>query len=238
MIVDLQSKVGDLVKTWPEAMRYFEGVGIDYCCGGHRSLAEACTAAGVAPAEVLQGLGVLQAPSANNPSASDWEKASLTDLTEHLKASHHAYLRSELPRLDKLVTKVVEVHGERHSELAQIYDVFQALEADLLPHLMKEEQILFPFIQGMEQGQAGGACFGSVQSPIHVMEREHEAVGAMLADLRALTNGYRTPADGCATFQALYLGLAELEADTHLHIYLENQILHPRAIAMEAGVRA
>ncbi len=238
MIVDLQSKVGDLVKTWPEAMRYFEGVGIDYCCGGHRSLAEACSAAGVAPAVVLLGLGGLRSPSVNDPSASDWEKASLTDLTEHLKASHHAYLRSELPRLDKLVTKVVEVHGERHPELAQVYDVFQALEADLLPHLMKEEQVLFPFIQGMEQGQAGGACFGTVESPIRVMESEHEAVGAMLAELRTLTNSYQAPADGCATFQALYLGLAELEADTHLHIYLENQILHPRAIAMEAGVRA
>ena len=238
MNVDLQTKVGELVKTWPAAMRYFEGVGIDYCCGGHRSLAEACSAAGVAPEAVLQVLGGLQAPEAGGPSAGDWEKASLTDLTEHLKASHHAYLRSELPRLDKLVTKVLEVHGEKHAEVEKIYAVFQALQADLMPHLMKEEQILFPFIQGMEQGQAGGACFGTVQSPIRVMEAEHEAVGAMLADLRALTNGYQAPADGCATFQALYLGLAELEADTHLHIYLENQILHPRALAMEAGVRA
>ena len=238
MNVDLQTKVGDLVKTWPAAMRYFEGVGIDYCCGGHRNLEEACVAAKADSASVLSALAALQAPSAGGPSASDWEKASLTELTEHLQASHHAYLRTELPRLDKLVTKVLEVHGERHPELAKTFDVFQALQADLLPHLLKEEQILFPFIQGLEQGQASDACFPTVQSPIRVMEMEHEAVGAMLAELRALTNAYQAPGDGCATFQALYLGLAELEADTHLHIFLENQILHPRAIALETGVRA
>ena len=237
MRVDLQTKVGELVKARPEAMRFFESLGIDYCCGGHQSLAEACAAADRAPQKVLEDLEKLQAQPAGTPSAGDWEKASLTDLTEHLKASHHAYLRTELPRLGKLANKVLEVHGERHAELAQVNECFQALEADLTPHLMKEEQILFPFIQGMEQGHAGGACFGTVQSPIHVMEREHEAVGAMLAQLRRLTGGYQAPADGCATFQALYQGLADLEADTHLHIFLENQILHPRAIAMESSVR-
>jgi regulator of cell morphogenesis and NO signaling len=238
MKVDLQTKVGDLVKIRPEAMRYFEGLGIDYCCGGQQSLAEACSAANLAPQKVLEDLEKLPAQPAGTPSAGDWENASLTDLTEHLKASHHAYLRTELPRLGNLASKVLEVHGARHVELAKIHDLFQALEADLLPHLMKEEQILFPFIQGMEQGQAGGACFGTVQSPIRVMEREHEAVGAMLAELRRLTAGYQIPMDGCTTFQALYQGLAGLEADTHLHIFLENQILHPRAIAMEASVRA
>lgn len=238
MKVDLQTKVGDLVKTRPGAMRYFEGLGIDYCCGGHRSLAEACASGNLVPEKVLEDMERFEAQPAGVPSTGDWEKVSLTDLTEHLKASHHAYLRTELPRLGKLSSKVLEVHGERHAELAQVDDVFRALEADLMPHLMKEEQILFPFIQGMERGQAGGACFGTVQSPIHVMEREHEAVGALLAELRRLTGGYLAPTDGCTTFQALYQGLAGLEADTHLHIFLENQILHPRAIAMEASVRA
>ncbi len=237
MNVDLQNKVGDLVKTWPEAMRYFEGVGIDYCCGGHRTLAEACALAGVAPEAVTEALAALQSSSSVGPSAADWEKATLTELTDHLVATHHAYLKTELPRLDKLVTKVVEVHGERHPELAQVYDTFQALQSDLMPHMMKEEQILFPFIQGMEHGQGGGGCFGTVQNPIRMMEAEHVTVGNLLADLRSLTNAYQVPADGCATFQALYLGLAELESDTHLHVFLENQILHPRAIAMEAGVQ-
>lgn len=233
-----QTRIGDLIKNQPEAMRYFESVGIDYCCGGHRPLGEACAAVGLDCDSVLKTLGSLPKPAEGSPSPADWEKATLTDLIAHIVPTHHDFLRTELPRLDKLVTKVLEVHGERHPEMERIYDLFQALTADLMPHLMKEEQILYPFIRSMESGQQGGACFGTVQSPIRVMEMEHEAVGAILAELRKLTNSYTAPADGCATFQALYQGLAGLEADIHLHIYLENQILHPRAIAMESGLLA
>ena len=156
---------------------------------------------------------------------------------DHLESSHHAYLRAELPRLEALLQKVLRAHGENHPELQEVSARFEELAADLIPHLMKEEQILFPFIRQLEAGASGSACFGTVQSPIRVMEAEHEAVGGMLADLRAFTQGYTVPADGCASFQALCDGLRNLEADTHLHIYLENQLLHPRAVAMEAASR-
>ena len=236
MNLELNTTVGEWVMAKPEAMRYFERLGIDYCCGGHRSLAEACEIAKQDPAKVLGGLAVLEAPTAGVPSLRDWTQATLADLIGHIVVTHHDYLREELPRLEMLLGKVVRAHGERHPELEQVSQIYQALVADLMPHMMKEEQILFPFIRQMEAGQSGSACFGTVQSPIRVMEMEHEAVGALLAELRETTGAYTTPADGCATFRALNDGLEAMERDLHLHIYLENQILHPRAMAMEVRV--
>lgn len=238
MNTELNTKLGDLVMARPETMRYFERLGIDYCCGGHRSLSEACAIAKQNPAEVLKGLATLEVPTTGVPSLRDWTSAPLVDLIGHIVATHHGYLREELPRLEWLLEKVLRAHGENHSELARVGELYRALVADLTPHMMKEEQILFPFIQSMEQGQTGSACFGTVQSPIRVMELEHEAVGALLTELREITGAYTVPSDGCATFRALYDGFETLERDLHLHIYLENQILHPRATAMEAGVRA
>lgn len=233
MTIDLDTKVGALVLARPETMRYLEGQGVDYCCGGHRSLREACEVAGRSPAEVLAGLAALggtdTVPSRN------WMKASLTELMAHIEATHHAYLRTELPRLEKLLEKVLGAHGTNHPELDEVFDLFQELSMDLMPHLLKEEQILFPFIRSLEAGTPAQACFGTVQSPIRVMESEHEAVGGLLVKLRARTGEYTVPTDGCATFRALYEGLKELEADLHLHIFLENQVLHPRATALEAA---
>ena len=162
----------------------------------------------------------------------------MTDLLAHIEATHHAFLRSELPRLNTLLEKVLSAHGENHPELDEVFDLFQALAGDLMPHLMKEEQILFPFIRQMDSGRPAEACFASVQSPIRVMEAEHEAVGALLVRLRSCSSGYAVPADGCASFRTLYDGLKAMEEDLHLHIYLENQILHPRARMMETALQA
>lgn len=238
MNVELNTKVGELVMARPETMRYFERLGIDYCCGGHRTLEEACRVANQSPADILKGLETLEPFTAGVPSPRDWAQAPLADLIQHIVATHHDYLREELPRLELLLEKVLRAHGERHPEMVRVAELYRGLVADLTPHMMKEEQILFPFITQMEQGQSGSSCFGTVQSPIRVMEMEHEAVGVLLTELRDLTGAYTTPADGCATFRALYDGLEVLEQDLHLHIYLENQILHPRATAMEAGALA
>ena len=238
MNAELNTKVGELVMARPETMRYFERLGIDYCCGGHRSLGEACELAKQDSAKVLADLATLEPPTAGVPSLKDWTSAPLADLIAHIIPTHHDYLREEMPRLELLLEKVLRAHGERHPELARVGELYRAIVADLMPHMMKEEQILFPFICQLEQGQTGSSCFGTVQSPIRVMEMEHEAVGVLLTELRDLTGAYTTPADGCATFRALYDGLEVLEQDLHLHIYLENQILHPRATAMEVSVQA
>jgi regulator of cell morphogenesis and NO signaling len=237
MNLDPQTSLANLVAERPEAMRYFESLGLDYCCGGRQSLAGACTKAGLDLGTVVSGLTVLKAGAPDAPSLAQWQAASLADLTRHLEASHHAYLREELPRLATLMAKVLGVHGATHAELGRISQVLQDFTNDMMPHLMKEEQILFPFIRSLEEGRNSEACFGTVQSPIRVMEMEHEAVGAMLAELRLLTQGYEAPADGCGSFRGLYAGLLALEQDTHLHIFLENQILHPRAIAREAALQ-
>lgn len=238
MSFDLNTPVGDLVLAHPLALQALEARGVDYCCGGKRSLREACEAAGQDANVVLVELQALGAPSAEAPSPKDWLKASLTELMDHIEATHHATLRAELPRLADLLQKVLRAHGENHPELQDVEGIFQALAADLMPHLMKEEQILFPFIRGLEAGQAGEACFHSVQGPIQVMEYDHDAVGSLLSELRAITRGYTVPADGCVTYQALYRGLEALEQDTHLHIYLENHLLHPRALSLEARTHA
>lgn len=139
----------------------------------------------------------------------------LTELTEHLESTHHVYLKKTLPRLVALMDKVHQAHSPRHPELTRLQTVVENLRADLEPHLLKEEQILFPLIRQLE----------AAQGPIRVMRSEHDGAGELLKEMRTLTNVYVVPKDGCQSFQLLYEGLKELEEDTHLHIYKENNIL-------------
>jgi regulator of cell morphogenesis and NO signaling len=139
----------------------------------------------------------------------------LTELTEHLESTHHVYLKKALPRLVALMDKVHQAHSPRHPELTRLQTVVENLRADLEPHLLKEEQILFPLIRQLE----------AAQGPIRVMRSEHDGAGELLKEMRTLTNVYVVPKDGCQSFQLLYEGLKELEEDTHLHIYKENNIL-------------
>jgi regulator of cell morphogenesis and NO signaling len=130
--------------------------------------------------------------------------------------------------------KVARVHGANHPELLKVERLFTALRDDLMPHLDKEEQILFPFIRGLESGApACDTCFGSVRGPISVMQSEHEAAGDILREIRDLTHDFALPEDACGSFRSLYMGLRNLEEDLHLHIYLESHILFPRAAQAE-----
>lgn len=237
MTITADARVGDIVLEHPQTMRFLETQGVDYCCHGQRTLEEACAAAGCPLEEVQATLAALAGTPTSLPKPGDWAERPLAELMDHIEASHHAYLRAELPRLEALLAKVHAVHGANHPELDEVFDLFQQLAMDMVPHLMKEEQILFPFIRQLSAGGAAEACFATVQSPIRVMEAEHDEVGHLLASLRRVTGGYAVPADGCATYRALCTGLQALEEDTHLHICLENQILHPRACALEEAAR-
>ena len=157
----------------------------------------------------------------------------MTELADHIEATHHAYLRREFPRLSELSAKVASVHSENHPELVDVAEAFAALKNELSNHMVKEEQVLFPVIRQMEAGSQAGFHCGSVEAPIGVMEQEHIMAGQALINLRTLTNQYQAPADGCTSYQALYAALSELEQDLHQHIHKENSILFPRAIAME-----
>jgi regulator of cell morphogenesis and NO signaling len=165
-----------------------------------------------------------------------WVDLGPAELVDHLEATHHAYLHAELPRLGELAAKVAGVHGANHPELPTVRAAFDELRDDLEPHLVKEERLLFPMIRELVAGEAPGSSEVTVDKPIAVMMREHDQVGDLLARLRQLTGGYAVPPDGCASYTALYRGLQDLEADTHLHVHKENNRLFPAVLALESGV--
>ena len=232
--------VRDYAATIPGATRLFEQFGIDYCCGGARPLSEVCVERGLDANIVLEGLNGLAREAATAPSARDFAKLSMSELMEHIVSKHHEFTRSEIERINRLLEKVIAAHGERHPEIAEINTSFGALSAELLPHMMKEEHVLFPYIAQIELFSSRGAMapspmFGTVQHPIRMMSMEHETAGEVLARMRELSGGYTAPADACPTYTALYEALDGFERDLHEHIHLENNLLFPKAIAMEKG---
>ena len=225
MTVTATRTLGDLVAEAPGRAAVLDRLGLDYCCHGQRTLADACTEAGLAAEVVVAELDTAGSRPVDHPT----DPAALAD---HIEATHHAYLHAELPALDALAVKVAGVHGERHPELAEVHRLVVALRADLEPHLLKEEQVLFPAIRALVDG-AREFPFGTVQNPIRVMSMEHDSAGELLAALRDVTGGYRVPDDGCASYRSLYERLEALEGDTHRHIHLENNVLFPAAVALE-----
>lgn len=221
--------LGDLVAEIPARAEVFDRLGLDYCCHGQRPLSLACAEAGLDLAEVAAALDVPAVP----PTGGTNGGLEPTALADHIEATHHAYLHTELPELTALAAKVLEVHGERHPELAEVQRLVGDLHADLEPHMMKEERVLFPAIRALVGGTREFP-FGTLRNPISVLTAEHDQAGERLAQLRAVTAGYVVPDDGCASYRSLYARLEHLEADTHLHIHLENNVLFPAAIAVES----
>jgi regulator of cell morphogenesis and NO signaling len=181
-----------------------------------------------------------QAETAAPPAESDWASAPLTALCEHIVETHHEYLRRELPRIRTQLAKLAAVHSARHPELGEALRVFVPFDDELRLHMAKEERVLFPLVEAIEAGAVPPSA--DVLQPIRVMEADHDEAGAALAELRRLTAGYATPADGCNTYRAAMAALAELEADMHAHVHKENNILFPRieglvAPALAAGPR-
>jgi regulator of cell morphogenesis and NO signaling len=224
--------LADLVDHQPHAARVLERHGLDYCCGGARPLDAACAPLGIDPAAVLAEVDAA-APD-DGATAGAWTTMGAAELVDHLEATHHRYLHEELPRLEALCDRVVGVHGSRHLELDRVAATFGELRADLEPHLAKEERVLFPMIRELAaaDGPTDFHC-GSLQDPISVMLAEHDRAGALLATLRDLTGGYQPPDDACGSYRALYAGLEALEADTHLHVHKENNVLFPLVVALE-----
>jgi regulator of cell morphogenesis and NO signaling len=230
--------VGELAAENPVAARVFEKLGIDYCCHGGSSLEEACRAAAL-PVEAAQDALEIALETARAASPDrNWTAEPLADLIAHIRNTHHQYTRSELERLGPLFDKVCAAHAANHPELAQMRETLAALAHELGLHLMKEEMVLFPYIVRMEEAVVEKsplppAPFGSVQNPVAMMVNEHDGAGEALRSLRSASHGYTAPPDGCTSYRTLYQALAALEADLHQHIHLENNILFPRAVAME-----
>jgi regulator of cell morphogenesis and NO signaling len=217
-MIDSRATLGDLVTANPARARALEALDLDYCCDGRRTLLEAATAVGRTLAEVV---GVLEAvDAAGGASAGSWADLPLPELLEHIVATHHADLRAEAPRLVALGRKVRDVHGDRHPELAEVADVVAELWAALEPHLDEEEATEFPAFLEAVAGRGPAVDLTGLRA-------DHEAVGALLDRLRAATSLFEVPADGCASYATLYAGLAELDADTRLHVHKENNVVFP-----------
>lgn len=223
------------------AVKVFERHGIDYCCGGKRPLADVCNEKGLSFTAIENDL--VAALNASEPDSQDWGSAPLTALANHIVERHHAFLRREMPAIATRLEKVYRVYNQRHGDtLLGLPEAYAALHAELEDHMNKEEHILFPAICSYENAAQSGlplprSPFGTVANPIRMMEAEHENAGSALQSIREITGGYTFPDYACVTYRALIAGLHELEQDLHLHIHLENNILFPRAIAMEANGR-
>ena len=230
--------VRDIALEQPSSIRVFEQFGIDYCCGGRKPLAEACAAKNL---EVDAVIATLEAAAKGPvPTADDWTQASLEILANHIVATHHSYVQRELPRLAVLAERVVNRHGDTQAELPLIRTKLGLLNEELTTHLTKEEVILFPYVAKLERASTDGSamphgCFGTVANPIAMMTAEHDVAGSLIAEIRELSHQFTTPIGACPTYHAFYDGLREFEQDLHQHIHLENNILFPRAIALEAA---
>jgi regulator of cell morphogenesis and NO signaling len=233
--------VGDLVVGHPHLRPILEKLGIDYCCGGKKPLVEAIAASGLQWETVEFELNAAFVENKDEVTT-DWNTATLSELVDHIVNTHHVFMKEQLPRIDDLLAKVQRAHGAAHGEmLTKLRRAYDVVRSELEPHLMKEEQILFPLIKEIDAFRAGTGekpvshC-GTVANPIGQMEIEHDAAGNELALMRKLTDGYKLPNGACQTFAALYEGLATMESDLHTHIHLENNILFPKSVQQEAKI--
>lgn len=239
-MISSESTLRSMALEQPATIPVFERFHLDYCCGGNRPLTQACAEKGIDADKVLSELSRVTSPTPDTPEFGDTK---LAVVIRHIVDTHHEYIRGELPRLGAMVERVATKHGPLHPEATLVQRDLTKLADELLFHLNKEERILFPYIQQLERSREEGtappsSCFGSVQSPIRQMINEHEGAAALLNEMRKYTNGF-TPWEGaCPTSVGLYHGLAEFERDLHRHVHLENNLLFPKAEAMEKEMLA
>jgi regulator of cell morphogenesis and NO signaling len=233
-----ETKVKDIALSNPAATQILEDAGLDYCCGGGKSLHEACLHADVPAEEILNRL--CENSKDISPEEANWTSALLGDLTRHIRERHHRYAREAIVRVQTLLEKVGAKHGENHPEITDIQRLFTEVGREMIMHMRKEEQILFPYIDALEKATSAHSSveppfFQTVRNPIHAMMKEHDAAGELVKQIRNASSEYTAPADACTSYKALYQDLREFERDLHQHVHLENNILFPRAVEMEAA---
>lgn len=232
------TRVGEIATANPRAKRVLEDAGLDYCCGGEKSLHDACMHTNVSSEEILKRLQ--ENSKQTGPDEANWASASLSDLTQHIREKHHRYVRDVIPRVRALLERVKAKHGQNHPEIAGIEERFIGLGQEMYSHMQKEEQILFPYIEALERSANGNGTleppfFQTVRNPVHTMMQEHDSAGEALRAMRKLSTEYHAPAEACESYRELYRSLEEFEADMHTLVHLENNILFPRAVELEAA---
>lgn len=238
MNVSAEKTVREVAVEFPEATRVFEKLGIDYCCGGNKSLEQACAALNLSLDEIIDSLEIAEETAHAKQKDRTWKNEPSADLIDHIVSTHHRYTREEIARLVPLLQKVRSVHERNHPELEVIQNTFGDLAQELTTHMMKEEMVLFPYIVRMEEAviqkePVVPAPFGTIENPVAMMIHEHDSAGSALRTMRQASAEYKAPPDACVSYYTLYKALADFENDLHQHIHLENNILFPRALEME-----
>lgn len=229
--------LGEIVSKDLRKAETFKKLGLDFCCGGKKSLEDACREKGL---DVLQVKNELEktANASTGAPQHDFDSWSLSFLSDYIVNVHHAYVKQNIPILLELSEKVAGRHGKTNPELDQVLQKVNAMANELTLHLKKEETVLFPYIKQLENQNAPGGqlsqSFGSVKEPVAVMENDHDIVGQLAEEIRSLTNNYSLPENACNSYGLLYKKLEDFENDLHMHIHLENNILFPKAIALES----
>ena len=230
------TKTGEIVTQFPRASQILKEYRLDFCCGGNRPIREAIAEKSLNEEEVLSRLNTLYAETKElNEQEVNWETERYSSLIDHILNTHHAYLDNVLTELNGFVTKVYRVHGMKHPELSQVYNLFHRLKLELEEHLIQEEDKVFPKIKAYEEDQSQDTLH-RVLDTIDALEQEHEEAGNLLKELRAVTDNYTLPEGACTTYTLMYLKLEELESDLFQHIHLENNILFPRLERERANV--
>ena len=235
MLIHKDSRIGDVVVQNFRTSKVFESLGLDFCCGGKKSIAEACREKGIDPEFVVSEVSKVESGSS---AAAHFEKWEADFLADYIVNNHHSYVNSSISTIEHHLAKVIDAHGVKRPELSKIDENFFLLKEELLNHMAKEEKMLFPYIKKLNIAykntlEMSAAPFGSVLNPIKVMEDEHTKAGRLMGEISKLTNSYLPPEDACGTFKVLYAELREFEQDLHMHIHLENNILFPKAAELE-----
>lgn len=231
--IDPDLPLGALVTGRPGRTLVLEAYHLDYCCGGSRSLREACHEAGASLDEVVAALAADDERNAGDHAPS-WSEMGIGALAGHILDVHHTYYKRAMPRLAEMADKVVNAHGEHHPELIEVRDVLTRLREELDEHMGKEERALFPWCQQIAAAvRIEDIGVAGVDGPINCMLREHDDAGIALETVRSLTRDYSPPADACPTLIAYLDGLRELEEDLHLHIHKENNLLFGKVLERE-----
>lgn len=237
----LEKNIGEIVAKDYRTAAVFETFGIDFCCNGRRSIEEACEQKQINASEIYTALEAITKTTDNN--INDYKTWPLDVLATHIEKTHHTYVEGKIPVLLQYLDKINRVHGARHPELDEVYNLFSASAGELTMHMKKEELILFPYIKKMVSSKKHSEAlstpgFGSVQNPIQNMMHEHDNEGERFRRIEEITNGYQPPKDACATYKVSFSLLKEFQDDLHLHIHLENNILFPKAALLEKELLA
>ncbi|MCC7332500.1 MAG: iron-sulfur cluster repair di-iron protein [Flavobacteriales bacterium] len=236
MNISKETIIGELVAQDYRTASVFKKNGIDFCCNGNRSIAEACNQKQLNAENIIQTIKEIIGNT--NGGSVDFNSWPLDLLADYIEKKHHRYVEEKTVEIKPYLDKICKVHGAQHPELFEINDHFIASTSELSMHMKKEELILFPFIKKMAKAQQEKTVverpgFESVQNPIQAMMDDHTTEGDRFREIEKLSNNYNPPADACNTYRVTFALLKEFEQDLHLHIHLENNILFPKAIELE-----